>query len=353
MRAPALVALVAIACSGKEAPAAPEPPPSAPSAEVGGEACADPVPAVVATVNGTPVTRAELEAEGAGSLLEARLKLHQARKAAVEGLIIDRLVDAEIEARGISEEQLLAEEVEAKIKPVSDTEIEAFYTANQAQMQAPLEVMKPQIAGYLEQQQAGELTRAFLQSLEDKYEVNRHLEPLRLTVDPEDSPSIGPADAPITIIEFSDFQCPYCTMAAETVREVRAKYGDKVRVVYRHFPLPMHRQAGKASEASECAHDQGKFWEYHDMLFADQRPWSQSDLLGYAKELKLDMAAFEPCLMGGAKAGVVEDDLADGRVVGMSGTPGFYINGIVLSGAQPLSAFDEVISSELRRLGLE
>ena len=239
------------------------------------------------------------------------------------------------------------------IQPISDADIEAFYEANQAQMQAPLEVMKPQIAGYLEQQQAGELTRAFLTSLEDKYEVTRFLQPLRLDVAAEDSPRIGPADAPITIIEFSDFQCPYCTMAAETVREVRAKYGDKVSVVYRHFPLPMHRQAGKASEASECAHDQGRFWDYHDALFADQRPWSEADLMRYATDLKLDMGAFETCLTSSAKASVVVDDVADGRLVGMSGTPGFYINGIVLSGAQPLSAFDEVISSELRRLGLD
>jgi len=354
MRAPVFAACALLACTGREAPAAPDPAPSAAEAAPPAPgACDDPVPDVVARVAGKDITREQLQSEGAGALLQARMELHQARKNAAEGLIIDALVDAEVASRGLTEEELLAEEVEAKLTPVSDEQIATFYEENQSQMQAPLDVMKPQIAGYLEQQQATELTRAFLASLETKYEVERMLEPLRLDVAAEDSPRRGSADAPITIIEFSDFQCPYCTMGAETIRQVIDKYGDKVSVVYRHFPLPMHRQAGKAAEASECAHDQGRFWDYHDALFADQRPWSQADLVRYARELELDMEAFEACLTSGAKAEVVADDMADGRAVGMSGTPGFYINGVVLSGAQPLSAFDEVITSELRRLQAE
>lgn len=350
MRASALALFLTVACSGaSEAPAASGT--TAPAPAAGAATCADGIPDVVATVGGQPITRDVLETEGAGELLEARLALHQARQGVMEGLIVDRLLEAELAARGVTEEELLEAEVRSKLTPPSDAEIEAFYEQNKAQMQAPLDMMKPQIAGYLSQQKAGELTRAFLESLEAKHGVERHLEPLRLEVAAEDSYRVGPADAPIEIIEFSDFQCPYCTMAAATVKEVREKYGDKVSVVYRHFPLPMHRQAGKAAEAAECAGDQGQFWAFHDMLFADQKGWSEADLTGYAKELGLKMKPFEECLSSGAKAEVVADDMSDGRAVGMSGTPGFYVNGMMLSGAQPLAAFEQLIDAELKRLG--
>ncbi len=345
MRASALALALMLSCTGTEAPAAPH----ADAADLA--SCADPVPDVVATVAGEPITRAELQSEGAGQLLEARMQLYQARKGAVDGLIVDRLIDAELAARGLNEEQLLQEEVEAKIVPPTEEEVAAFYEENRSQMQGPLDMMRPQIAGYLQQQQAGELTRAFLASLESKYEVQRHLEPLRVEVAAEDSARLGPADAPIQIIEFSDFQCPYCSIAAKTVHEVHDKYGDQVSIVYRHFPLPMHRQAGKAAEAAECAGDQGQFWGYHDALFAETKPWTTEDLTGYAKELGLKMKPFEACLASGEKAEIVADDMADGRAVGMSGTPGFYVNGMVLSGAQPLEAFDELITAELKRLG--
>jgi protein-disulfide isomerase len=346
MRASALALITALSCTGTQAPAAPQA-----SAAPTADACADPLPEVVATVAGKPITRAELQTEGAGPLLEARMQLYQARRSALDSMIVDQLIDAELEARSMTESELLEAEVNGKLTEPSDEQIATFYEENQRQMQGPLEVMKPQIAAYLQNQQAGELTRAFLASLEDKYEVQRHIEPLRVDVKAGDSARMGPKDAPITIIEFSDFQCPYCTSAAATVKEVREAYGDKVSIVYRHFPLPMHPQAGKAAEAAECAGDQGEFWAYHDMLFADQKAWSQDDLTGYAKELGLKMKPFEACLASGEKAAVVANDMEEGRAVGMSGTPGFYVNGMVLSGAQPFGAFAELIDAELKRLG--
>ena len=141
--------------------------------------------------------------------------------------------------------------------------------------------------------------------------------------------------------------------AAATVKEVLAKYGDKVSLVYRHFPLPMHRQAGKAAEGAECAREQDEaaFWSYHDALFADQKPWSNDDLIGYAEELELDVQAFTSCLNSGRHAATVMKDVEEGQAVGMSGTPGFYVNGMVISGAQPASVFIDLIDRELARVG--
>jgi len=352
MRAPQFLALVAlVACNGPKPSATPTQPAHAASAA---DACPDALPAVVATVAGTPITAEELASEGAGQLLEARMALYDARNQAMESMIIDRMVKKEIEARGVTEQELITAEVDAKISDPTDAEIEAFYTANQGQMRgAPLEDMRGPIASHLQQQQAGDLTRAFIQSLEDKYEVQRNLEPLRVDVAAGSSARLGSADAPITIVEFSDFQCPYCTTAAATVKEVLAKYGDKVSLVYRHFPLPMHRQAGKAAEGAECAREQDEaaFWSYHDALFADQKPWSNDDLIGYAEELELDVQAFTSCLNSGRHAATVMKDVEEGQAVGMSGTPGFYVNGMVISGAQPASVFIDLIDRELARVG--
>jgi protein-disulfide isomerase len=339
---PAL-ALIVLSCTGGG---------KAPVAPAAAAICADALADVLATVNGEAITLEAFNAEGAGRLVEARKALYDARSETLESMIIDRMIAKELETRGMTEAELISTEVDGKLQPPSEEEVAAFYAANLGQMRgAPLEEMAGPIANHLQQQQAGELTRQFIASLEAKYAVVRNLEPLRIDVDPGDSPRIGPADAPITIVEFSDFQCPYCVGAADTVKEVRAKYGDKVSVVYRHFPLPMHPQAPLASEAAECANEQEQFWGYHDALFADQKAWTTEDLQGYARTLSLDAEAFDSCLASRRHAPTVAQDLEEGRAAGMSGTPGFYVNGMVVSGAQPASVFIALIDRELRRLG--
>jgi protein-disulfide isomerase len=162
-----------------------------------------------------------------------------------------------------------------------------------------------------------------------------------------DGPSKGPSSAPVTIVEFSDFECPYCSRAEETVSQVLKQYGDKVRLVYRDFPLPFHPNAQKAAEAAQCAGDQGKYWEMHEKLFANQKDLKPEALKGYAKELNLDPAKFEKCLDGGAKAAVVDANRKAGEKVGVTGTPAFFINGYQLTGAQPFEEFKTIIDAEL------
>src|SRR5438093_1514721 len=162
----------------------------------------------------------------------------------------------------------------------------------------------------------------------------------------------GGTKAPVTIIEFSDYQCPFCGRAESTVDEVMKHYGNKVRLVYRDFPLPMHPQARPASEAASCANAQGKFWEYHATLFANQTALGEDQLKEYAKNVGLDAAKFDQCLKEKPFKAAIDKDVADGERVGVNGTPAFFINGRMLSGALPFDKFKEVIDEELTAKGV-
>lgn len=168
-------------------------------------------------------------------------------------------------------------------------------------------------------------------------------------VDVDDDPAIGPADAPVTIVEFSDYQCPFCARAEATIKQILNTYGGKVRFVYRDFPLGFHQYAKKAAEASECADEQGKFWAYHDLLFANQQALDIDSLKGYAADLGLDLDKFNECLDTGRYASEVEHDMQEGQSYGVRGTPAFFINGHLVSGAQPFSVFKEIIDRELEK----
>jgi protein-disulfide isomerase len=163
-------------------------------------------------------------------------------------------------------------------------------------------------------------------------------------------PSLGRSSAPVTLIEFSDFQCPFCQRVAPTLKKLRETYGDKVRIVWKDFPLTqIHPQAFKAGEAAHCAGDQGKYWEYHDRLFANQQQLQPDELKKHAADLGLDAMAFNACLDSSKYGERVRDGVAQGQRLGVNSTPTIYINGRVLSGAQPYETFVSVIDEELSR----
>jgi protein-disulfide isomerase len=141
------------------------------------------------------------------------------------------------------------------------------------------------------------------------------------------APSFGPENAKVTIVEFSDFQCPFCTRAAGVVHQIREKYGDKVRFVFRQFPLPMHGDAHLAAQAALAAHQQGKFWEFHDLLFANQRALTRPSLVDYAKKVNLDVPRLEKALDDQSLKASVDADVKLGEEVNVSGTPTVFING--------------------------
>ena len=181
-------------------------------------------------------------------------------------------------------------------------------------------------------------------------------EPRRVQVSQDDDPAIGPEDAPVVIIEFSDYQCPFCRkFATETLDKILEAYKGKVRFVYRDFPLEnIHPYALKAAEAADCAGEQGKYFEYHDILFQKQSDWSQRGeeaFVEYARQVGLNVESFKTCLASGKYEQEVRKDLQDGLEAGVTGTPAFFINGIPVRGAQPFEVFKTIIDSELEQGG--
>jgi protein-disulfide isomerase len=207
-----------------------------------------------------------------------------------------------------------------------------------------------QIQSRLPPQRQRERRAAWVRELRQRAAVKVLLEPLRVAVDIAGHPIRGNPDAPVTIVEFSDFQCPFCSRARPTVNRVRETYGDRVRVIFRNFPLQMHAEAQKAGEAASCAGEQGKFWEMHDLLFANQSKLQVASLKEHAAALKLNAEAFNQCLDSGKHATDVQKDLEQGADYGVTGTPAFFINGRPLVGAQPFETFTQVIDDELERL---
>jgi protein-disulfide isomerase len=166
---------------------------------------------------------------------------------------------------------------------------------------------------------------------------------------PTDSPSFGPVNAKVTIVEFSDFECPFCSRVGPTLTQIKENYAKDVRVVFRHQPLSFHKNAKLAAEASMAAHEQGKFWEYHDKLFANQKALERASLEKYAQELGLNMGKFKAALDSGKFTAKVEADMAAGSAVGANGTPTFFINGREFVGAQPFESFKKLIDEEVAK----
>jgi len=311
---------------------------------------------VVATLGSRTITGAELdrywEENDPGGYLQARQQMYEGRQAALEHLIADLLVEQAAKARGITKDQLLDEEIKTRLKPVTDADIQAIYEANKARLQGQtLEQVKERIQAFLGQQRPQEARDAFITELRTKAaDLKVTLGPPVVNVAPRaDDPVRGPASAPVRIVEFSDFQCPFCGKVAPTLQKLKETFGDKINVVFKDFPLPNHPLAPKAAEAGQCARVQDKFWEFHDKLFANQQALDVPSLKKHAVDLGLDAEKFNQCLDSGEMAASVQDDLTDGHRSGVSSTPAFFVNGRMVLGAQPYEAFETLIKDELAR----
>ncbi len=306
---------------------------------------------VLAVVNGTPVTEADVRAANADQFKaldrEYQQNLHQLMENGLDTAVQNRLVEAEAASRKVSKDQILAE---IKAAPVTDADVDAFYEQNKAQIPRPKDQVAAQIKTYLEQQNQQKARSEYFKTLEAKYKVDYKLEPIRVEV-AATGPAKGPANAPVTIVEFSDFQCPFCGRLTPTIKQVEDKYGDKVRVVFRQYPLPFHQNAQKAAEASLCAADQGKFWELHDAMFSNQSELSVDQLKAKAASLGLNADKFNKCLDSGEKNTTIQADIKAGSAAGVNGTPALFINGRFINGAVPLDQITTVIDDELRRAG--
>jgi predicted DsbA family dithiol-disulfide isomerase len=272
-------------------------------------------------------------------------RLYDLRERSLDRMIAERILDAEAARRNQTRDELIESEV-ADLGEVTDEEVARFYEERSDQMgEQSLEQIAPRIREHLTRSRAQQATEKLIEEVG----VERFLARPRFDVAAV-GPSKGPADAAVTIIEFSDFQCPYCARALPVIKEVMERYPDDVRLVYRHLPLDrIHPRARAAAEASYCAYDQGRFWAYHDMLFANNKSLADEDLKRFAEELNLDVAAWEQCLRDEKFADTMQADFEAARSIGVSGTPAFLINGVMLSGAKPVEEFVSMIESELAR----
>jgi protein-disulfide isomerase len=330
---------------------------AAPRKAAASETCGRLPPArTIATVDGKKITYAEIEAT-VGSLerqaeVEYQEKVYQLRSGALDQLIAMRIVEGEARKAGTSTTEWLDREFLSSIPEPAEAAVAEAYEQNRAQLDGvTLEQARPQLVEHLRRAEGQRRFPGFLQGLVDRHDVKNLLvapEPLRVAVAPV-GPSRGPEKAKITIVEFSDFECPFCSRGGATLAKVMERYPDQVRVVYRQFPLEFHPRARKAAEASLCAGEQGKFWELHDRMFADQGKLAVEDLKAAARELKLDGVRFDACLDAGAQGAAVEADLKAGQALGVQGTPAFFVNGVFLNGAVPFEQFVAAIDRELKR----
>jgi len=303
-----------------------------------------------ATIGDRTISTAELDEKASASLFQLRVQEYDARLRVLNGLIADEVLKRETAARHTTADELLRAEVVQKVAAVTPEEIQATYESVKGRFaDKPEADVKAQIEQELKQQRLSERRQAFLKELKAKAGVQVLLEPPRLAVEAADGPVRGPSEAPVTIIEFSDFQCPYCVRAAPTLKKLGEVYGDRLRLVYRDMPLAIHPFAPKAAEAAACAREQGKFWEMHDRLFDAKGRLEIADLKIYARDIGLDGAAFASCLDSGRNESRWKADKAAAEGYGITGTPAFFINGRLVPGARPFETFADIIDDELAR----
>jgi len=257
--------------------------------------------------------------------------------------VTDRILGRAAAARNLSIDDFISSEVDA-MGEISDEEIAAFYEENKEQVPgATLEELTPRIREFLRRGRGSEYVR----KLRAESAATFLLEQPRIVV-AADGPSRGPDDAAVTIVEFSDFQCPFCVRAVPIMNELLERYPKDVRLVYRHLPLDrIHPRARPAAEASACADEQGKFWGYHDAVFANSKSLLDEDLKRLAEETGLDVAAWEQCMAEGRFKQKVQEDFDAARSAGISATPAFIVNGVLVPGAKPVEAFAELVEAEL------
>jgi protein-disulfide isomerase len=269
------------------------------------------------------------------------------RRAALDELIATRLLDAEAARRHLTSDELFKAEVEDKIVQPDTAEIDPVYEGVADRYPGLTKAQAlDQIADGMRHQRLLARRNEFIKQLRTAAGVRVNLEPPRVTVK-ADGPSRGAANAAVTIVEFSDFECPYCAHAVETLQQVEKAYGDKVRIVFRDYPLFSHRTAKRAAEAAHCAEEQGKFWEMHDRLFAKGGPVTDADLYRMAGQAQLDHDKFDACLVSGKYKDAWKASQDEGVRVGVTSTPSFFINGRLIVGAAGFDAFAKVIDEEI------
>ena len=308
---------------------------------------------VIAQVGGDSISLAEFERFAGKDYYQQRESQYRFQQKRLDEYLNAVLLTNEAKRRKLAVETLLDEEVYSKVIPTSEGEISAFYQANKDRLGAELAMIREQIHEHLKNQKTDTQKTLFFKALRANSKIVTYLkapEPYRADLVTVGAPFQGSENAPITIVKFEDFQCPFCKQAQPVFNTVLSRYKGKVRLVHKDLPLDsIHPAARQASEAARCAQEDGKFWSYHDKLYEHAPRHTINDLLLYGKEIGLKHSSFEQCLSSGKYKAAVQKDVSEGVQLGISGTPTFFINGRELSGAQPIEAIVQILDEELAR----
>jgi len=305
----------------------------------------------LAIVGGQPIYDDDLVPFVQGQVFQLRLQEYEVKSKALENLVNQKLLEAEAKKKGIPTEKLLEQEANAKVAEPTEAELQALYIVQKDQLKRSFDEIKAQLQQLLKQAKLQQARQDYYKRLREQAGVSIFLQKPKVEVAYDPARLRGNPKAPVVIVEFSDFQCPYCRSVQPTLKNLLAKYEGRVSLAYRDLPLrDIHPQAQLAAEASRCAGEQGKFWEYHDLLFENQNKLNREGLVEQARTLKLDEKVFDACLSSGKYNAQIEQDRQMGMRAGVSGTPGFFINGNLLSGNLPQDSFERIIQAELAAL---
>ena len=308
---------------------------------------------IAASIGGENILDKDLQSGIESDLYEAEMKVFEIKFGKLQAMLLEKFMNQDPNKKGLSNDEFLNKYI-AKNSNVTEAQIEKFIKDRQVPKDQLNPEIRDRIKQYLEVESKKIAVDKWIAEKTKKTPVEVYIKkPQRPVFDVsiKDAPFKGGADAKVTIVEYSDFQCPFCSKAAATISEVEKKYGKKVKIAFKNYPLPFHSQARLAAEAAMCANEQSSklFWKMHDSNFADQTKLDKENLILSAKKNGVKEVEFKACLEASKYKGIIDADMAEGQKLGLKSTPIFFINGKLVSGAQPLEVFSEVIDEELAR----
>lgn len=300
--------------------------------------------APVARISGQVLTLGELQAQESGKLLQAQYQYYLSERKALEEAIDNRLLEDEARRKQLPLDQVLEAEVYKDVKDPTEDQLEVYYEG--LDTQESYQSIRGEVLQHIRELRRTKARAAYVEALRKKAQINILLMPPTANVDTASAFAKGDKAAPVVLVEFADYQCPYCEKVNPQIQQLKKEYGDNLTVIYKDFPLPMHHSAQKAAEAARCAGEQGKFWEYHDVLFYSKLI-EPDELKQHARTLKLDTDRFDACLDSGTQAAAVKRDFDEAKSLGLTGTPSFFFNGHFFSGVVDYAALKDIINQQL------
>jgi protein-disulfide isomerase len=312
-----------------------------------------PKPGIVAKINGEEITEDQLIGDDKLDFFDLKKREYDLKMERLNKLMVDKLVGAEAKAAGMSTEDFLNKKVVGGEIKISDKDYKKFVADKHIPESQINPQIKERITSYLQSLKKQELVQEHVAKLTKGQPVEAYFSKPKMEVKVEvgNAPFMGKQGAPITIVEFSDFQCPFCSRGADVVHQLKAKYGNKMQLAFKQFPLPMHKDARPAAEAALCVNEQGsdKFWKFHDVAFKNQDKLDPASLEKFAKESGANVDKYKECVGAKKYSDAVQKDMEYGEKIGVKSTPTFFVNGQLVSGAVPIEQFSEIIDDELSK----